>query len=159
MGFRSLGACSLGIIFSDGPRGPLKTDECLALWALDGHQVTDYLSGDAPTGAGTGGKDAVRLLLQDDLTMDPSPAVARMVIGHQGKWWPCYLGKLLSIMGAAAFVHGARPQSVERKTFHQRTTPKGLKKFRTKSGFLADFLRTKSGLMIGYENLLTLSKL
>ncbi len=63
-------------------------------------------SGHAPTGTGIDSQDAVRHLLQDDLPPDPSPTFAGVVIVTQGQGRPGQFGEFLSVMGAAAFVHG-----------------------------------------------------
>ena len=68
--------------------------------------MADYPSSHSPTGAGIDGQDTVRPLLQDDLPPDPPPAFAGVVVVTQGQGRPGQLGEFLSVMGAAAFVHG-----------------------------------------------------
>ena len=72
--------------------------------------MADDLPGHAPARTGINGKDAVRSRFRDDLTPDPPSAFAGVVIMTQSQGRPCDLGKLLSIMRAAALVHGADPQ-------------------------------------------------
>jgi len=68
--------------------------------------VADDPSGHASAGAGIDSQDAVRPLLEDDLPPYPPPAFAGVVIVTQGQGWPGQFGEFLSVMGAAAFVHG-----------------------------------------------------
>lgn len=72
--------------------------------------MADDLPGDSPARTGINGKNAVRSRLHDDLTPDPPSAFAGVVIMTQGQGRPGDLGELLSIMRAAALVHGAHPQ-------------------------------------------------
>jgi len=106
MGFGSLGACSFEIIGIAGLGGPLKANDSSALGTLDGDQMTDDPPGHAPAGARIDGQDAVRPLLQDDLPPDPPPAFTGVVIVTQGQGRTGQFCEFLSIMGAAAFVHG-----------------------------------------------------
>jgi len=57
--------------------------------------------------------------------------------------------KYFIMTGRRRLLHFKKPINfvlcAERKAFRWSSTPKGWKKFRTKGGFLADFLRTKSG--------------
>ena len=89
-----------------GPRGPLKANDSSALGTLDGDQVADDPSSHSPAGTGINGQDAVRPLLEDDLPPDPPPAFAGVVIVAQGQGRSGQFGQFLSVMGAAAFVHG-----------------------------------------------------
>jgi len=68
--------------------------------------MTDDPPGHAPAGTGINGQDTVRPLLQDDLPPDPPPAFAGVVVVTQGQGRPGQFGEFLSVMGAAAFVHG-----------------------------------------------------
>ena len=68
--------------------------------------MTNNPSGHAPARAGIDGQDTVRPLLEDDLPPDPPPAFAGVVIMTQGQRRPGQFGQFLSVMGAAAFVHG-----------------------------------------------------
>ncbi len=68
--------------------------------------MTDDPSGHAPAGTGIDGQDAVRPLLQDDLPPDPPPAFAGVVVVTQGQGRPGQFGEFLSVMRAAALVHG-----------------------------------------------------
>jgi len=68
--------------------------------------MTDDPPGHAPAGTGIDGQDTVRPLFQDDLPPDPPPAFAGVVIVTQGQGRPGQFGEFLSVMGAAAFVHG-----------------------------------------------------
>ena len=60
----------------------------------------------APAGTRIDGQDTVRPLFQDDLPPDPPPTFAGVVIVTQGQGRPGQFGQFLSVMGAAAFVHG-----------------------------------------------------
>ena len=68
--------------------------------------MTDDPPGHTPTGTRIDGQDTVRPLLQDDLPPDPPPAFAGIVVVTQGQGRPGQFGEFLSVMGAAAFVHG-----------------------------------------------------
>lgn len=64
----------------------------------------------------------------------------------QGQGRPGDLGELLSIVRAAALVHGAHPQCPGgNEPIGQMDTPKRSEKFRTKSGLFAVFLRSPGG--------------
>jgi len=68
--------------------------------------MTDDPSGHTPAGTRIDGQDTVRPLLQDDLSPDPPPAFAGVAIVTQGQGRPGQFGEFLSIVRAAAFVHG-----------------------------------------------------
>jgi len=100
-------------------------------------------SGHVPAGTGIDGQDTVRSLLQDDLPPDPPPAFAGVVIVTQGQGRPGQFGEFLSVMGAAAFVHGllvffSLPGENASPKYYPKRIEKVSDKKRSLCGFFAD---------------------